>query len=80
MGLMTDPAATTEVLDSTVPVDSSTRRTGSLRPTEIIDLRNASSKSEPMQATSPVEAISTPRIGSAPSSRVNENCGALTPT
>ena len=53
---------------------------GSRKPTEISALRKASSKSQPRQATSPVEAISTPRVGSAPSSRVKENCGALTPT
>ena len=53
---------------------------GSRKPTEISALRNASSKSSPRQPTSPVEAISTPSTGSAPSRRVNENCGALTPT
>ena len=33
-----------------------------------------------MQATSPVDAISTPVIGSAPRSRENENMAALTHT
>ena len=40
----------------------------------------ASGKSSPMQPTSPVLAISTPNTGSALSSLINENIGALTPT
>jgi hypothetical protein len=36
--------------------------------------------SSPKQPTSPVEAISTPSIGSAPTRRENENIGAFTPT
>ena len=39
----------------------------------------ASWKVSPKHATSPVDTISTPVIGSALSSRVNENCGAFTP-
>jgi hypothetical protein len=37
-------------------------------------------RSSPKQPTSPVEAISTPSIGSAPARRENENIGAFTPT
>jgi hypothetical protein len=37
-------------------------------------------RSSPKQPTSPVLAISTPTIGSAPTSREKENMGALTAT
>jgi hypothetical protein len=53
---------------------------GNLKPTEIRAFKKASSKSSPRQPTSPVEAISTPKVGSAPCNLVNEKCGALTPT
>ena len=43
-------------------------------------LRKASCLSAPKHATSPVDAISTPSLGSAPRSLVKENIGALQPT
>ena len=49
-------------------------------PTEIRDLSKASLRSSPIQPTSPVEAMSTPSIGSASSSLANENWEDLTPT
>ena len=42
--------------------------------------RKASCTSCPKHATSPVECISTPKVGSAPRRRVNENIGAFTAT
>lgn len=42
--------------------------------------RKASCTSLPKHATSPVLLISTPKVGSAPRSRVKENIGALTAT
>ena len=62
------------------PEDKRIERIGNLKPTAIKALRNASSKLSPRQPTSPVEAISTPSVGSAPERRMKENCGALTPT
>ncbi|KAK5624302.1 hypothetical protein RRF57_000018 [Xylaria bambusicola] len=53
---------------------------GILKPVDINALRYASYLSLPKQATSPVEAISTPRTGSAPESLEKLNCGTLTPT
>mmetsp|Transcript_179 Transcript_179/g.289 ORF Transcript_179/g.289 Transcript_179/m.289 type:complete len:216 (-) Transcript_179:493-1140(-) len=53
---------------------------GSFIPVDIIALRKASYLSGPKQATSPVDAISTPSEGSAPLRRWKENMGALTPT
>ncbi len=38
----------------------------------------ASGSVSPKQATSPVDRISTPTVGSAPSICMNENCGAFT--
>src|SRR3990167_5053670 len=46
---------------------------GSFTPVAIKDLRNASEISSPKQATSPVELISTRKIGSAPFTLENEN-------
>src|ERR1041385_7373438 len=62
------------------PEESRIDRIGNRKPTEINAFRNASSKLSPRQPTSPVEAISTPRVGSAPERRVKENWGAFTPT
>ncbi len=67
-------------LSFSVPVESRTVLIGNLNPTEIRAFKKASSKSSPRQPTSPVEAISTPKVGSAPCNLVNEKCGALTPT
>lgn len=53
---------------------------GIVIPVERSALRYASYLSLPKQATSPVEAISTPRIGSAPARRPKENWGTLMPT
>src|SRR5210317_1169649 len=50
------------------------------KPVERRDFKNASSLLAPKHATSPVEAISTPRTGSDPRRRVKENMGAFTPT
>ena len=52
-------------------------RSGSLKRVDIIAFKYASYMSSPKHATSPVEDISTPSVGSAPCSRVNENCGTL---
>ena len=51
---------------------------GILRPAAISALLIASARVSPKHATSPVERISTPTVGSAPSICMNENCGALT--
>mmetsp|Transcript_10101 Transcript_10101/g.29762 ORF Transcript_10101/g.29762 Transcript_10101/m.29762 type:complete len:225 (-) Transcript_10101:1935-2609(-) len=53
---------------------------GSLTVEACSDLRKASCTSGPKAATSPVDAISTPSDGSAPSSRLKENMGDLTAT
>ena len=53
---------------------------GILKFVDTMAFKNASCTSAPKHATSPVDAISTPRMGSAPPSRVKENIGALTPT
>ncbi len=53
---------------------------GILYPEEARLLQKASKKFSPKQATSPVDCISTPKSGSAPSSCMKENCGTLTPT
>ena len=44
-----------------------------LKPIESTDFKNASLKSSTRQATSPVDDISTPRIGSDPFNLVKEN-------
>src|SRR5271168_4340183 len=62
------------------PMERRILRLGSLNPVEINALMYASYLSIPKQATSPVDAISTPRTGSAPDSREKLNCGTLTPT
>ena len=54
-------------------------RVGMVLPTATIAARSASSKSSPIQPTSPVELMSTPSTGSAFDKRPNENCEALTP-
>mmetsp|Transcript_26071 Transcript_26071/g.70513 ORF Transcript_26071/g.70513 Transcript_26071/m.70513 type:complete len:225 (+) Transcript_26071:583-1257(+) len=51
---------------------------GSLTVEAMSDLRKASCTVGPNAATSPVEAISTPREGSAPRRRLKENMGDLT--
>ena len=60
------------------PVERSIELSGNLKPEAMSALRKASSKLFPKQATSPVETMSTLVTGSAPSSRMNENCGAFT--
>ena len=51
---------------------------GIFRPAAISALLIASARVFPKHATSPVERISTPTVGSAPSICMNENCGAFT--
>lgn len=53
---------------------------GMQNPVLIIAFRYASYRFSPKHATSPVDAISTPNIKSAPASRENENWGTFTPT
>mmetsp|Transcript_2994 Transcript_2994/g.6274 ORF Transcript_2994/g.6274 Transcript_2994/m.6274 type:complete len:208 (-) Transcript_2994:1868-2491(-) len=53
---------------------------GSFMPVESSPLRKESCFVGPKHATSPVDAISTPRAGSAPLSRWKENMGTLIPT
>ena len=53
---------------------------GILKFVDTMAFKNASWTSAPKHATSPVDAISTPKMGSAPPNRVKENIGALTPT
>ncbi len=57
------------------PIDSNTFFFGILKPVLRIDLRYASYRSEPNEATSPVLAISTPNKTSAPARREYENTG-----
>lgn len=53
---------------------------GNLNPADIIAFKNASYCVLPKHATSPVDAISTPRRGSDPLNRKNENVGTLQAT
>ena len=63
-----------------VPVESRIFFSGIRRPTESILFKTASETSSPIHPTSPVEAISTPKTGSAFCKRLKENCEALIPT
>ncbi len=60
-------------LDSIGPPDINIFFLGTVYPTESIDFKSASSKVSPKHPTSPVEAISTPKIGSASCKREKEN-------
>lgn len=51
-----------------------------LNPVLIKAFKYASNLLSPKHATSPVEAISTPSMKSAPANLEKENCGTLTPT
>ena len=63
-----------------VPIDSSTARFGMEKPVASIAFRYAEYISTPKHATSPVECMSTPCVGSAPGRRLNENCDTFMPT
>ena len=58
-----------------LPIESKMQSLGILNPVLSMPLRYASYLSSPKHATSPVLAISTPNMASAPERREKENCG-----
>ena len=67
----------TRPLTLKLPIERSIHSLGILNPVLSKPLRYASYLFSPKQATSPVLAISTPSMASAPAKRENENWGTL---
>jgi hypothetical protein len=66
-------ASSKSTFDFIAPEENITPFSGILKPVAIIAFSSASEKSSPMQPTSPVDDISTPKTGSALCKREKEN-------